>query len=133
MIASGMRPTYFGNAPRHTQSYENIVPETQQSNPTPESYPTIESNSASQSKTKKTSRPWKRAEKEVLMRAYINVSEDPIVGNAQPSGIFLLLLLFIVFIVIYYFYCYYFYLCKCRQFLEKSREHLLQHYGGTML
>jgi hypothetical protein len=42
------------------------------------------------------------------MRAYIDVSEDPIVGNAQPSGIFLLLLLFIVFIVILIIviYCY---------------------------
>ena len=84
-----------------TQISEDIVPETQQSNPTPESYPTPDSYPTSQSKTKKTRRPWKRAEEEALMRAYINVSEDPIVGNTQPSGIFLLL-----FIVIYYFYCY---------------------------
>ena len=50
MIAHGMRPTNFGNPPRYIQIHqhqneydtevEEIVPETQQSNPTPESNPT---------------------------------------------------------------------------------------------
>ena len=34
------------------------------------------------------------------MRAYIDVSEDSVVGNVQPGGMFLLLLLFIVIIFI---------------------------------
>ena len=74
MIVSGMRPTYFRNPPRHTQIHEDIVPENQQSNPTPESYPTPES------KTKKKKQPWKRAEEETLMRAYIDVFGGPKCG-----------------------------------------------------
>ena len=34
------------------------------------------------------------------MRAYINVSEDPIVGNAQLSGIFFFYLLFLLLFII---------------------------------
>ena len=109
------------------KSMKTLFPKPNNQTPCPESYPTPESNPTPQSKTKKTRRPWKRYEEETLMRAYIDVSEDPIVGNAQPSGIFLLLLLFIVFIVIIFIYV------NVDDFFEKSREPLLQHYGRTRL
>jgi hypothetical protein len=117
MVAHGMRPTNFGNFPRYPNQIptevEEIVPETQQSpptpeinltidsNPTPESNPTSESNRKGKGKNpfenRKEKQPWSRVEEEALMKAFINISEDPIVGNAQ--------------------------------FLETSRGLVLQHYG----
>ena len=117
MVAHGMRPTNFGNYPRYPNQYPNqiptevegIVPETQQSpptpeinlkidtNPTPESNPTSELNRKGNGKNpfenRKEKQGWSRVEEEALMRAFTNISEDPIVGNAQISGMLLLLLL----------------------------------------
>ena len=42
--------------------------------------------------TRPKKQPWTRVEEEALMRAYIDVSEDSVVGNAQLGGMFLLLL-----------------------------------------
>ena len=122
MVAHGMRPTNFGNYPRYPNQipteFEEIVPETQQSPPTPEiitidSNPTLESNSTSESNRKgkgenpfgnrKEKQPWNRVEEEALMRAFINISEDPIVGNAQPGGMLLLLLLLLLLLILLLF------------------------------
>ena len=104
MVAHGMRPTNFGNPPLHTQIHqhqnqfntevEKIVSETQQSNPTSESNPKGKGKNVFDMRSKK--QPWTRVEEEALMRAYIDVSVDSVVGNAQPGGMFLLLLLLLL-------------------------------------
>ena len=110
MVAHGMRPTNFENPPLHTQIHEHqnyfdtkveeIVPETQQSNLTNNSNPTPESNTKGKGKTNFGTRtkkqPWTRVEEEALMRAFIDVSEDSVVGNAQHCGMFF----FIIFIYV---------------------------------
>ena len=57
MVAYSMRSTNFGNPPLHNQNQfdtevEEIVPETQQSIPTPEINPTIDSNPTPESNHK---------------------------------------------------------------------------------
>ena len=104
MVASGMRPSNFGNYPRYPNQHPNqvdeVVLETQQSPPTPESNPTSESNPTCEPNRKgkgkkpfenrKEKQPWSRVEEEALMKAFINISEGPIVGNAQPADMLLL-------------------------------------------
>ena len=47
-----------------------------------------------------TQQKWSKEEEMALVSAYVVVSEDPIIGNAQTNGMFIIIIIIVMFIII---------------------------------